>query len=192
MVLICHQQKLTFACWSRSGRRRRNQYKASIWGQWLQKLEDLSAARDRLHHACREAREFASHFCVPYDIFLFIMEAIKPVFPACSCAKAAERNHSHFKGGIDVSSTILHSIRCFAELLQIGDTAGVVSSSATSTEFNSISLYTIYTIYAGVPGTSYVARTQTPVLLFVCILLYSSLYLLRTVVIKLSAKPLEY
>ena len=50
-------------------------------GIWLQKkLENLSAAPDELDHACREARDFASHFRVSYDIFLSIMEAAKPVF----------------------------------------------------------------------------------------------------------------
>ena len=54
-------------------------------GTWLQKkLENLSAAPDELEHACREARDFASHFCVSYDIFLFIMEAAKPVFSVCT------------------------------------------------------------------------------------------------------------
>ena len=52
---------------------------ASTWGQWLQKdLEDLSAAPDELDHACREARDFASHFSVSYDIcIVIIMEAAK-------------------------------------------------------------------------------------------------------------------
>ena len=50
-------------------------------GTWLQKkLENLSAAPNELDHACREARDFASHFRFSYDIFLSIMEAAKPVF----------------------------------------------------------------------------------------------------------------
>ena len=50
-------------------------------GTWLQKKrENLSAAPDELDHTCREARDFASHFRVSYDIFLSIMEAAKPVF----------------------------------------------------------------------------------------------------------------
>ena len=54
-------------------------------GTWLQKkLENLSAAPDELDHARREARDFASHFRVSYDIFLFIMEAAKPVFLVCT------------------------------------------------------------------------------------------------------------
>ena len=48
------------------------------------KLENLSAAPDGLYHACREARDFASHFRVSYDIFLSIMEAAKPVFLVCT------------------------------------------------------------------------------------------------------------
>ena len=54
-------------------------------GTWRQKkLGNLSAAPDELDHACREARDFASHFCVSYDIFLSIMEAAKPVFSVCT------------------------------------------------------------------------------------------------------------
>ena len=49
-------------------------------GTWLQKkLKNLCAAPDELDHACREARDIASHFRVSYDIFMFIMEAAKPV-----------------------------------------------------------------------------------------------------------------
>ena len=48
-------------------------------GTWLQKkLENLGAAPDELHHACREAQDFASHFRVSYDIFLSIMEGPSP------------------------------------------------------------------------------------------------------------------
>ena len=54
-------------------------------GTWLQKkLENLRAAPDELDHACREARDFASHFRVSYDIFLSMMEAAKPVFSVCT------------------------------------------------------------------------------------------------------------
>ena len=54
-------------------------------GTWLQKkkLENLSAAPDELDHACREARDFAFHFRVSYDICLSIMEAAKLVFSVC-------------------------------------------------------------------------------------------------------------
>ena len=65
--------------------RRGNQNMTSTWGQWLQKLEDLSAGPDELDHSCREARDSASHFRVSYDIFMFIIEAgAKPVFSACT------------------------------------------------------------------------------------------------------------
>ena len=54
-------------------------------GTWLQKkLENLSAAPDKLDHACREARDFASHFRVSYDVFLSIMGAAEPVFSVCT------------------------------------------------------------------------------------------------------------
>ena len=54
-------------------------------GTWLQKmLENLRAAPDELDLACREARDFASRFRVPYDIFLSIVEAAKPVFSVCT------------------------------------------------------------------------------------------------------------
>ena len=56
-------------------------------GTWLQKkqLENLSGAPDELDRACREARDFASHFfCASYDIILFIMETAKPVFSVCT------------------------------------------------------------------------------------------------------------
>ena len=62
----------------------RPEYMASTWGRWLLKLEDLSAANDGFDHVCREARDFASHFRVSYDIFLFILEAVKPVFSGCT------------------------------------------------------------------------------------------------------------
>ena len=44
----------------------RPEYMASTWGQWLLKQKDLNAANDGLDHACREARDFASHFRVSY------------------------------------------------------------------------------------------------------------------------------
>ena len=53
-------------------------------GTWLEKkLENLCVAPDELYHACREARDFATHFH-SYDMFLFIMEAAKPVFSVCT------------------------------------------------------------------------------------------------------------
>ena len=77
---------------------------ASSWGLWLQKkLEDLSAAPDEPDHACREARDFVSHYGVSYYIFMFVMEAAKPVFSVCThdggCPYyAAELKYTHFKG----------------------------------------------------------------------------------------------
>ena len=71
---------------------------------------------------------------------MFIVEAVKPVFSACShdggCPRAAKPKHSHFKGGIGVSSTNPHSIRLTVELLSLLVNADGVSPSATSTEFD--------------------------------------------------------
>ena len=54
-------------------------------GTWLQKkLENLRAASDELDHACREARDFVSHFRISYYIFPSIVEAAKPVFSVCT------------------------------------------------------------------------------------------------------------
>ena len=86
-------------------------------GTWLPKqLENLSAAPDELDHACRQSRDFASHFRVSYDIFLSIMEAAKPVFSVCThddggCA--AEPKYTH------VLSAIPQSIRILVELLSL-------------------------------------------------------------------------
>ena len=95
-------------------------------GTWLQKkLENLRAAPDELDHAYREARNFASHFRVSYDIFLSIMEAAKPVFSVCThddggCAyQAAESKYTHSEGGIDVLSAIPHSMRLLMQLLSL-------------------------------------------------------------------------
>ena len=79
-------------------------------GTWLpKKLENLSAAPDELDHACRQSRDFASHFRVSYDIFLSIMEAAKPVFSVCThgggCAYwAAEPKYTRF-----VSDSAVHT-----------------------------------------------------------------------------------
>ena len=73
---------------------------------------------------------------VSYDIFLFMMEGVKPVFPACThdggYAYAAKPKHSHFEGGIDASSAIPHPVSLFVDPLSMA------SPSATSTEFDSI------------------------------------------------------
>ena len=69
-----------FDGWRTSSRKKENQYMASIWGQWLQKLEDLRAAPDELDHACREARDFASQFRVSYDILCTSWKRSSPCF----------------------------------------------------------------------------------------------------------------
>ena len=108
-------------------------------GTLLQKkLENLSAAPDELDHACREARDFASHFRVSYDIFLFIMAAAKPVFSVYMyprrwlCLLDSRGRHIRFVG-----DSALHTYFGRAPLL-VGETAEVVLPSATSTEFDSI------------------------------------------------------
>ena len=144
LILISHQQKRTFGGWGRSRRRNRNHYTASTWGRWHQKkLQDLSAAPDELNPACREARDFASHFRVSFDIFMF-METAKPVFSVCthdggcdilgSRAKiyTCQGRHRNFVG-----DSAFHTYFGRAPLL-VGDTAEVVSPSATSTEFDSV------------------------------------------------------
>ena len=47
---------------------------------------------------------------------MFIVEAVKPV---CTHDGVAEPNHSHLKGGINVSSAIPPSIRLFEKLLSL-------------------------------------------------------------------------
>ena len=85
LVLICHQQKRTFGGWERS---RGGGIKTNTWHQprdmASEEAGELGAAPDELDHACRKTRDFASHFRVSYDIFLFIMEAAKPVFSVCT------------------------------------------------------------------------------------------------------------
>ena len=70
----------TFDGWRSSGRRENQYNMPSTWGQWPQKLEDLSAAPDKLDHACREARDIASHFRVSYDILCSLWEWTSPCF----------------------------------------------------------------------------------------------------------------
>ena len=74
---------------------------ASTWGQWLQKLEDLSAAPDELDHACREARDFASLFRVSYDILCSSWKRSSP------CVQRVP------------TAVVPHSIRLFVELLSL-------------------------------------------------------------------------
>ena len=126
----------------KQSRRNRNQYQVHgiDLGTWLQKkLENLSAAPDELDHACREARDFASHFRVSYEIFLSTMEAAKPVFSVCThdrrwlCLLGSRAKiYTRFVG-----DSAVHTYFGRAPLL-VGETAEVVLPSATSTEFDSI------------------------------------------------------
>ena len=95
-------------------------------GTWFQKkLENLSAAPDELEHACREARDFASHFCVSYDIFLPIMEAAKPVFSVCThdarwlCLLGSRAKMYTLRGRHRRFVSVPHSIRILVELLSL-------------------------------------------------------------------------
>ena len=95
-------------------------------GTWLQKkLENSSATLGELDHACREARDFASHLCVSYDIFLSIMEAAKPVFSVCThddggCViRQPSQNIHTSRETLAVLSAIRHSRRILVELLSL-------------------------------------------------------------------------
>ena len=114
-------------------------------GTWLQKkVENLSAAPDELDHACREARDFASHFRASYDNFsvhhgsgqahVFSMYPRRWLCLLGSRAKifTLQGRHRRFVG-----DSALHMYFGRA-LLLVGETAEVVLPSATSTEFDSI------------------------------------------------------
>ena len=150
------------------------EYVAPTLGQWLLKLEDLSAAPDKLDHAYREARDFAFHFRVSYDIFIFTVGAAKPVFLSMcprrwlclgSRTKAftLQDRHRRFVGG-----SVSHSSFRGASL-PVGDTAEVESPYASSTELDSTKLHTsiIYTVYAGGFSTLYVTCRYTRTVLCV-------------------------
>ena len=62
----------------------RPKYMESAWGQWLRKLEELHSSEGGLHEDCREARQFVVAFRVPYQMFLGIVEAVAPAFPAAA------------------------------------------------------------------------------------------------------------
>ena len=62
----------------------RPKYMESAWGQWLRKLEELHASEGGLGEDCREARQFVVAFRVPYPMFLGIVEAVAPAFPAAA------------------------------------------------------------------------------------------------------------
>ena len=120
---------------------------ASTWGQWLEKkLEGLGVAPDELDDACREARDFASHFGVSYGIFLFIMKVAKParVFSVYLrrwwlCLLGSRVKTYTFQGSHRsfVGDSAFHTCFRRANLLLV-DTAEVVSPSASRTEFDSI------------------------------------------------------
>lgn len=62
----------------------RTGYMKSVWGQWLVRLEELRASEGGLDEDCREARQFVTAFRIPYEMFLGIVEAVSPAFPAAS------------------------------------------------------------------------------------------------------------
>ena len=62
----------------------RPKYMESAWGQWLRKLEELHSSEGGLDEDCREARQFVVAFRVPYPMFLGIVEAVAPAFPAAA------------------------------------------------------------------------------------------------------------
>ena len=115
-------------------------------GTWLQKkLDNLSAAPDELDHASREARDFASHFRVSYDIFLSIMKAVKPAFSVCThdgrwlCLLGSRVKIYTLRGRHRrfVNNSAFHTNFGRAPLL-VGETAEVALPPATSTESDSI------------------------------------------------------
>lgn len=59
-------------------------YMESVWGQWLQKIEELHASEGGLDEDCREARQFVTAFRVPYEMFRSIVETVAPAFPAAT------------------------------------------------------------------------------------------------------------
>ena len=92
---------------------------------WLhKKLENLCAAPGELDHACREAQDFASFFRVSYDIFMFVMEAAKPVFSVCThdgrwlCLLGSRAIYT-LQGRHRRLSAVPHSIRILVELLSL-------------------------------------------------------------------------
>ena len=62
----------------------RPKYMESAWGQWLRKLEQLHASEGGLDECYREARQFVVAFRVPYQMFVGIVEAVAPAFPAAA------------------------------------------------------------------------------------------------------------
>ena len=64
------------------------------------------------------SRDFA-YFRVSYDILGSSWKRSSPCVPTTVVVLTAETKHSHFKGGIDVSSAIPPSIRLSEELLSL-------------------------------------------------------------------------
>ena len=65
LVFICHQQKRTFGGWERSraaGIETNTRHRPGDMAS--EEAGELSAAPDELEHACRQSRDFASHFRV--------------------------------------------------------------------------------------------------------------------------------
>lgn len=69
----------------------RPDYMKSAWGQMLQRLAELHASEDGLDEESREARQFVIAFRVPYEMFLGIVEAVAPAFPAATHDVAARQ-----------------------------------------------------------------------------------------------------
>ena len=116
------------------------------------KLQNLSAVvPDESDHACRQARDFASHFRVSYDIFLSIMEAAKPMFPVQYVPTTVVVLTRQPSQNIHTFCQRFRSPYVFwsSSSLLVDETAEVVLPSATSTEFDSILLHTIYRYVSG-------------------------------------------
>ena len=62
----------------------RRKYMESAWGQWRRKREELHASEGGLDEDRREARQFDVAFRVPYQMFLGIVVAVAPAFPAAA------------------------------------------------------------------------------------------------------------
>lgn len=60
----------------------RPEYWESTWGQWLQRLEELSASEGGLDSQCREAVQFVGAFRIPYVLFQSIMLTVSSIFPS--------------------------------------------------------------------------------------------------------------
>lgn len=59
----------------------RPDYWGSVWGGWLRRLRELSAAEGGLDPKCREAAQFKGTFRVKYALFELIMQSVSSIFP---------------------------------------------------------------------------------------------------------------